>query len=298
MRQTHQTTASATRSSDDCIAATEGPGVLYVAFELGWGQWKLASGTGPAQKPRRRTIPARDLAALGEELIRAKRRLGLPEDAPVASCYEAGRDGFWLHRYLTAQGLENVVVDSSSIEVNRRSRRAKSDKLDAGKLLSMLIRYHRDEPQVWSVCGVPGVDDEDLRQRQRELETLRQERTNHVNRIKGLLAAQGLDEKVDAGLGDRLKELELWDGSPLPGYLHDRLVRELERIEVVDRQIRTIERQRREHERRAEDERATQVRRLCTLRGIGPESAWLIVGELLGWRAIRNRKELAALGLG
>jgi transposase len=295
MRQTHQTTASATRCSGDCIAAAEEPNVLYVAFELGWGQWKLASGTGPAQKPRRRTIPARDLAALGEELIRAKRRLGLPEDAPVASCYEAGRDGFWLHRYLTAQGLENVVVDSSSIEVNRRSRRAKSDKLDAGKLLSMLMRYHRGEAHVWSVCAVPRVGDEDLRQRQRELETLRQERTNHVNRIKGLLANHGLDERVDAGLGERLQELELWDGSPLPGYLRGRIERELERIEVVDGQIGAIERERREHERRADDERAAQVRHLCTLRGIGPESAWLTVGELFGWRDIRNRKELAAL---
>lgn len=295
MRQTHQTTASATRSSGDCIAATEDPGVLYVAFELGWSQWKLASGTAPGRKPRRRTIPARDLAALGEELARAKRRWSLPDDAPVFSCYEAGRDGFWLHRYLTAQGIENVVVDSSSIEVNRRARRAKSDKLDAGKLLSMLMRYHRDEAHVWSVCGVPGVDDEDLRQRQRELETLRHERTNHVNRIKGLLAPHGLDEKVDAGLRERLQELKLWDGSPLPGHLRARLERELERIDVVERQLRVIEQERREHERCQEDKRAAQVRHLCSLRGVGPESAWLTVGELFGWRQIRNRRELAAL---
>lgn len=295
MRQAHQTTASATRSSGDCIAATEGAGVLYVAFELGWGQWKLAFGTAPGRKPRRRTIRARDLAALQQELARAKRRLGLPDHAPVASCYEAGRDGFWLHRYLTAQGIENVVVDSSSIEVNRRARRAKSDKLDAGKLLAMLMRYHRDEPHVWSACAVPGVEDEDLRQRQRELQTLRDERTAHVNRIQGLLANHGLDEDVEPALRDRLEEQKQWDGRPLPRHLRDRIERELQRIELIDRQTRAIERQRRQHQRRGDDARAARVRQLCTLRGVGPESAWLLVGELLGWRELQNRKQLAAL---
>ena len=95
--------------------------------------------TAPAQPPRRVTIPARDLDSLRREIDRARRRFGRPDDAPVRSCYEAGRDGFWLPRYLASCGIGNLVVDSSSIEVNRRARRAQSDAIDVTKLLSMLI---------------------------------------------------------------------------------------------------------------------------------------------------------------
>jgi len=116
---------------------------LYVAFELGWSEWKLAFGTGPADAPRLRNIGGRNLGALEAEIAKAKKRFGLPETCPVFCCYEAGRDRFWLHRYLTAHGIVNNVVDSSSIEVKRRGRRRKTDRLDAGKLLSMLIRWHQ-----------------------------------------------------------------------------------------------------------------------------------------------------------
>ncbi len=126
----------ATRSDSTLVAKP-----LYMSFELGWTSWKLAFSVGLGQKPRCRTIESRDLVGLEREIAAAKKRFGLPEDAPVVSCYEAGRDGFWLHRYLTQRGVENLVVDSSSIEVNRRMRRAKSDGLDAGKLLTQLMRY-------------------------------------------------------------------------------------------------------------------------------------------------------------
>ena len=115
---------------------------LHLAFELSWSQWKLAFTIGHGQPPRLRTIAARDLAALLKEIRKAKGRFGLPDAAVVVSCYEAGRDGFWLHRWLTSQGIANVIVDSASIEVNRRRRRAKSDRLDAAKLVSMLVRFH------------------------------------------------------------------------------------------------------------------------------------------------------------
>src|SRR5271154_6540802 len=101
--------------------------VLYFSLELGWNTWKLAFTVGAGQKPRLRTVRARDLEALLSEIVAAKVRFGLPEDAKVVSCYEAGRDGFWLHRFLLAQDVENIIVDSASIEVNRRKRRAKSD---------------------------------------------------------------------------------------------------------------------------------------------------------------------------
>src|SRR5215813_4900604 len=115
--------------------------MLFVAFELREKTWKLGFTTGYGQKPRERTVTARHHAHVLHEIAQAKRRFSLPETASVISCYEAGREGFWLHRFLQAHGITNHVVDSSSIEVNRRRRRAKSDGLDVRKLLSMLIRY-------------------------------------------------------------------------------------------------------------------------------------------------------------
>src|SRR5262249_46942768 len=156
--------------------STKTAAALDLAFELGWGEWKLAFATGPADNPRRRAIGARKFPALLQEIARAKRRFGLPEDAPVVSCSEAGRDGFWLHRYLTAQGLSNRVVDSASIEVKRRGRRRKTDRLDAGKLLSMLIRWQQGERNVWSPVQVPNTADADRRQLHRDLLELKAER--------------------------------------------------------------------------------------------------------------------------
>ena len=144
-------------------------------------------------------------------MARAKEKFHLPADAPVASCYEAGRDGFWLHRFLVAHGISNRVVDSSSIEVNRRARRAKSDGLDVGKLLTMLIRHCQGESDVWRVVRVPTPYDEDQRQLHRELLALKVESTKHVNRIKGLLASCGLTVEVDDTLPALLPELRSWD---------------------------------------------------------------------------------------
>src|SRR5438046_10450969 len=124
---------------------------LYLASELGLKEWKLGFSIGLGQKARRRTIPGGDLEKLVREIAAAKKRFELSETAPVVSCYEAGRDGFWLDRYLTQSGVRNLVMDSASIEVNRRRRRAESDRLDVQKLLTMLIRYEYGEHKVWSV---------------------------------------------------------------------------------------------------------------------------------------------------
>jgi transposase len=159
---------------------------LYLAFELGQNTWKLGFTIGVAQPPRERTIPAGALETLQQEIARAKQRFGLPEDARVVSCYEAGRDGFWLHRSLVAHGVQNHVIDSASIEVNRRQRRAKTDRLDVRKLLTMLLRSIAGEKKVWSVVRVPSVDEEDRRQLHRELTTAKQDRTRVINRIQGL----------------------------------------------------------------------------------------------------------------
>ena len=122
-----------TATHDTNCTASFAP-VLYLALDLGASNWKLAFTVGLGQKPRLKTITARSTLSLVLEIKAAKKRFGLPEDAPVLCCYEAGRDGFWLHRFLLAHGVQNQVVDSSSIEVNRRQRRAKSDRLDAVKL--------------------------------------------------------------------------------------------------------------------------------------------------------------------
>ena len=161
---------------------------LFLAFELGENKWKLGCTTGAAQRPRERQVPAGDCQAVLEEIRRAKSRFGLPEEARVVSCYEAGRDGFWLHRFLVSQGIENSVVDSASLEVNRRSRRAKTDRLDVHKLLTMLLRHAAGEKKVWSVVRVPSGVDEDRRQLHRELLTTKRDRTRVRNRLTGRLA--------------------------------------------------------------------------------------------------------------
>jgi transposase len=166
--------------------------VLFMAFELSENPWKLGFSLGHGHKPRERTMAARDLKRLLDAVAHAKARFGLCATAPVVSCYEAGREGFWLQRFLQAQGISHSVVDSSSIEVNRRQRRAKSDGLDVRQLLSMLMRYQHGERQVWQVVTVPSVEAEDHRHLHRDLATLTQERASTTTRIQGLLSSQGL----------------------------------------------------------------------------------------------------------
>jgi len=268
---------------------------LHLAFDLGWTEWKLAFTIGHGQSPRLRTIRARDLEALQREIARAKERFALPADVPIVSCYEAGRDGFWLHRWLVSQGI-NRVVDSSSIEVNRRSRRAKSDRLDAGKLVTMLMRYHGGETKVWSVCRIPDAADEDRRRLHRELIELKDERTRHINRLKGLLANQGVAiASIDASFTDKLKEVRLWDGSELGSDLKGQLSREFDRWQFVDRQVRNLEGERSKRIRRDDTPVVSQVRRLLELKGVGLNGAWLLVHELFGWRQIGNRKQLGSM---
>src|SRR3954454_13605975 len=170
-------------------AETPAPtGSLLLAFELGQRSWKLGFTVGMGQRPRIRQIPAGAVGALVTEIERAKQRLGLPADAPVISCYEAGRDGFWLHRYLVALGVTNYVIDSSSIEVNRRARRAKTDCLDLAGLLSLLARYVLGDRRAWRVVRVPTVAEEDGRHLSRTLEALTQDHARLTSRLKSLLA--------------------------------------------------------------------------------------------------------------
>jgi transposase len=269
---------------------------LYMAFELSQTKWMLGFTIGFGQRPRLRSIAARDLATLQTELRLARERFGLREEVPVISCYEAGRDGFWLHRYLLSIGVDNLVVDSASIEVNRRAKQAKTDKLDLGKLLTMLMRYQAGEKKVWHVVHVPSAEVEDHRHLHRELTDLKEQRTQHINRIKGYLANQGVClGKVKDDFPGRMASQQLWNGEPLPAGLRARLLCEYQRFQLVQEQIKALEAERREALRHSTQPDVEQVRRLLRLRGIGINCAWLYVMEFFSWRAFRNRREVGAL---
>jgi transposase len=192
-------------------------------------------------------------------------------------------------------GVQNLVVDSSSIEVNRRQRRAKTDHMDVGKRLGQLIRYRSGERKVWSVVRVPSPKDEDDRQLHRELSTLKKERTRQINRIKGLLAGQGVRLPVKADFLQRLESIRTWDGSPLLPRLQARLVREVERLELVGQQIQGLERERVREIRHSPDPKVEQVRALLRLNGIGLNSSWQFIMEFFGWREFRSGKEVGGL---
>ena len=265
--------------------------VLYMALELSNKSWRLALSDGARR--RQVSVPAADLMQLSEAVAKAKERFGMPACARVVSCYEAGRDGFWLHRHLRSVGIENEVIDAASIEVSRRLRHVKTDRLDGDRLLDKLIRHHAGERGGWSVVRVPSVDEEDAKRLHRELERLKRERLAHRVRMQSLLVMQGIKLKIRGTL--RLGGLTLWDGRPLPVELKAELEREQQRLVLVERQIGSLETERRQRLREPKTEAERSIVQLMRLGAIGPTSAWLLVMEFFGWRALRNRREVAAL---
>ena len=267
-------------------------GDLCMSFELADKTWKLTFGDG-RRAPSRCTVSAGDQGAVLERIARAKVRFGLPANAPVHSCYEAGRDGWWLHRWLTAQGIDNIVVDAASIEVNRRARRAKSDRLDGDKLLTMLQRWRAGETRLWSVLREPSVAQEDARRVHRERERLVHERTAHTNRIGSLLVLHNLRVCHIGG-----REWSRWwseHSAQVPPALREEIEREQARLTLVKQQLRALEASQREA---LADKRQPQVAQLIRLRAIGLRGAWVLVAEVFGWRRFANRRELAGcLGL-
>lgn len=267
--------------------------VLYLALELGDKKWRLAFSDG--SRTRQVSIPGSDLVALGEAQAKAKQHWGLAAETPVLSCYEAGRYGFWLHHYLTERGVQNVVVDSASITVDRRARRAKTDRLDADSLVQQLRRWDGGERQVWRVVHVPSTVAEDQRRPQRELGRLQKEQTQQSNRLRGLLRLHGLDLKVGRGFAERLAELRQWNGEPLPPHLMAELLREYQRWELVHQQLLALGKEQAAEARAGQTTAAHQVRQMARLLGIGERGAWILVCEFFAWRAFSNRKEVGAL---
>lgn len=267
--------------------------VLHVAFELGSRTWKIASRSLRAQNPRVATIEARDLKALQEELARAKERFELSSDAPVVSCYEAGREGHWLHRWLLEVGIQNLEIDSASIEVNRRKRRVKTDRIDAQKLLGMLIRYCQGELGHMSVVNVPSVEAEDARLLPREIERLKKERTAHFGRISSKLALHGIAFKGVTSV-EKLEARRSVTGASLPPRALAELRREFDRLNLVKAQLKELAKQ----ERELCDSKSAAGRMISqaeSLRGIGLTTACPLVLEFFAWRKFNNRREVGSL---
>ena len=268
---------------------------LFVALELGLEEWKLAFCTGLDQRIWGCSVPAGDRQRLLRVVDRARRKFGLPEGCEVVSCYEAGRDGFWVDRWLKSVGIKSLVVDSSSIEVSRRSRRSKTDRLDAHKLVLMLIRHELGDRRVWCVVRVPTPMQEDARHLHREMKTLKKEQTRLINRIKGLLASQGVDGVMGrSGLLKPLEAVKTWDGSSLPEGLRQRLEVEIERHAFVHQQVLSCDARIKRTIRESSEAAVADVRRLAGLHAIGRHGATILVREF-GWRDFRNRREVGAL---
>lgn len=265
---------------------------LYVAFELSTKEWWLTMGTAPGGATLRRRVPVGDRDGLQRALTTAKARLRLSEDAPIRSCYEAGRDGFWPHRLLTSLGVVNLVVDSSSIEVSRRAKHAKTDRLDGAKLLRLLLRHWGGEDEMWAVVHVPSPQVEDVRHANRTRTMLQRERTRYRNRIHALLMLHGARVSIDRTLPERLPHLRDWAGQPLPSGVQARILTMWTLLAAIEAE--------RTRARRAETRAITTAstetcaRRLTHLRGIGPRSATVLADELFT-RDLRNRREVGSL---
>jgi transposase len=265
--------------------------MLFLAFELSAGKWKLGFARELGAPPRVRTVEAGDLKAVRAELAEAKRRLGLADDCVVMSCYEAGRDGFWLHRWLVAEGIDNLVVDPASIEVERRRRKRKTDRIDLLKLMNRLIRHAWGE-KVWSVARVPSEEDEDVRRIERERERLVHERVQHQARIRALLQTQGVrPQKLNRNI---LELRRADDGAPLPKHLRAELDRELERLALIGRQIKAVEKDL-QAVMLGPSPAAEVTRQLSRVRGIGMVGAQVLGFEFFGWRKFNNGREVGAL---
>jgi transposase len=273
--------------------------VVFVALELSKSSWLLAAQASPSGKTSSHRLDGGDIAGLLALLCRlqAREQRASGREVSIVLGYEAGYDGFWLQRCLTAQAITCWVMDPGSLQVDRRARRAKTDRLDAAMLLRALMAWCRGDQAACRMVQVPSVEREDARRTHRERQRLITERVQHVNRIKGLLATQGIYDfhPLRRDRWERLETLRTGDGRELPLRLRREIEREFRRLELVLEQIAASE-----AERDAavaapavEDVDAEKVARLAQLRGIGTELASVLVREAL-YRPFANRKEVAA----
>jgi len=264
-----------------------------MALELSNKEWKLAF-TCRGGSVRVRAIPARQISRLLAEIRQAKAKQGLPDEAVVRSCYEAGRDGFWLHRCLEKNGLENLVVDSASIEVNRRLRRAKTDRLDARSLAAGLLRHWEETTgrSHWSVVRVPTEAEEDARRPRRETDRLTEEQTAHLARIRSLLCLHGVVLKRITR--PALEQVTDWAGRELPTGVREEVFRELTRLEQVREQLKALVEEQTQALEKSANAGCQAAKKLMQVKSLGQATAVTLAYEFFGWRDFRNRRQVGA----
>jgi len=282
----------------DTPAAGAKDGTLYVAFELSKSKWLIGIVLSGESKMSRHQVAGGDTAAvwqlISKKRAQAEKKLG--RAVRVVSCYEAGFDGFWLDRWLAEQGIENRVLDPSSIELPRRARQAKTDRLDLERLMRVLIRHEGGEPRVCSVVHPPSPEQEDARRLSRERDRLIGERTAHGNRIKGLLHGQGVRdvEPRRKDFREQLARARTGDGRALPGKLVAEIVREHDRLVLIAGQLAEVEGlMKAEREAAVPDSRARQVNQLIGLKSIGAVGGETLANEVF-WRDFQNRRQVGA----
>jgi transposase len=278
-------------------------GAIFVSLELSRSKWVLTSlSPGNGEKMSQYSLAAGDigglLARFSDFKCKAKQRTG--SDFPIITIHEAGLDGFWVHRVLRNEGIESHVVDAASIATSRRRRRAKTDKIDGEALLRALLAFKRGEPRVCAMVVAPSPEEEDRRRLCRERQTLIAERIIHVNRIKGLLFAQGVSDyaPLRRDRRKRLEGLRTGDGRPLPVHLKTQIGRELDRLELLFDQIHSVEVEQEallaaESKAAPEGEPHNAVAMLLAVKGIGEHSAAILWSEGL-CREFSNRRQVAA----
>jgi transposase len=271
---------------------------IFVSLELSRSTWLITSLVpGGGDKLSKHLVRSSDTAGLLNHLskLREKAHARAGVSFPIIVIQEAGLDGFWIHRVLERAGIESHVVDAASILTSRRRRRAKTDRIDGEALLRTLLAYKRGEPRVCTMVRAPSPEEEDRRRLCRERKTLVAERVAHVNRIKGLLFAQGISD-YEPLRGDRrlrLEALSTGDGRPLPPHLKAQIGRELDRLELLLEQLKAVEAERDALLEPANDVAPVSVQVLAGLRGIGPEFTTMLWSECL-FRAFSNRRQVAA----
>ena len=290
MQIAHQPEASSAIRSD--------LGAIFVSLELSRSTWLITSlSPGGGEKMSKHSLPAGDIGALLARFseIRQKAIARTGKSFEIIVIQEAGLDGFWVHRVLQKEGIESHVVDPASIATSRRRRRAKTDRIDGEALLRALLAYKRGEPRVCAMVKAPPPEDEDRRRLCRERKVLIAERVLHVNRIKGLLFCQGVSgyEPLRRNRRQQLDALKTGDGRVLPDYLKAQISRELDRLELLLRQIKAVEAERDALFAAAKATAPTPATMLLEIKGIGPEFAAILWMEAF-FRSFANRRQVAA----
>ncbi|WP_375395481.1 IS110 family transposase [uncultured Sphingomonas sp.] len=294
------------------VAASTSPTIvdpIFIAIEMSRAKWVVGAHLPGADKVGIHVTPWGDVAALLTLIERLRARVADTigtADAPILCCYEAGYEGFWLYRRLTGEGHRVLVIDPASLLVNRRAKRAKTDRLDAKAMIRALIAYNRGEDQVLSAVHVPSVEQEDERRLTRERQRLVQERIAHANRIRGLLMTQGIVGFVPHGpdAERQLSELVTGDGRMLGARLREEIRREIVRLRLVTEQLEAVNAERdaialvKQAEHTPADPERTRVdvsmiASLARIKGVGPNDASVLVREAF-WRNFSNRREIAA----